>query len=134
MLQLIYAGTIFVTVTAVAMIVLLPFAPNRAKQRLDSISGNTGYEDAAAKTDWTETIVRFAGPFAKLSLPTEGWEKSPLRLRFMHAGYRGGAPVAVFFGAKTILALLFPAIAYLYITIGGMRLSTQGMLLALFAP
>jgi len=130
-LQLIYAVIMFVTVTAAAMVILLPLAPNRAKKRLESVAGATGYGENAAQADWTETIVKLAGPFAKLSLPSEGWEGSPLRMRFMHAGYRGNAPVALYFGAKTLLALLFPAIGYLYITIGGIKLGTEGMLAVL---
>ena len=39
-LQLIYAAVIFVSVTAAALIVLLPFAPGRAKQRLDALAAN----------------------------------------------------------------------------------------------
>ena len=68
-LQLVYAVIIFVTVTAAAMVILLPFAPNRAKKRLESVAGATGYGENAAQADWTETIVKLAGPFAKLSLP-----------------------------------------------------------------
>ena len=49
-----------------------------------------------------------AGKFAKLSLPSEGWENSPLRLRFLHAGYRGDAPTMVYFGAKTFLRCCYP--------------------------
>ena len=73
-----------------------------------------------------------AGKFAKLSLPSEGWENSPLRLRFLHAGYRGDAPTMVYFGAKTILAVLLPVITYLYITLGGAKFGTSGMLLMLY--
>jgi tight adherence protein C len=41
-------------------------------------------------------------------LPSEGWDKSPFRLRFIHAGYRGGSAPTVFFTAKTVLALCLP--------------------------
>ena len=132
-LQLIYAAVIFVSVTAAALIVLLPFAPGRAKQRLDAFAGNPEVGDTASQAQWTQTIVNIAGKFAKLSLPSEGWEESPLRLRFLHAGYRGGAPVMIYFGAKTLLAIVLPVIAYFYIMLGGARFGTNTMLVILLS-
>lgn len=127
-LQIVYAAVIFVSVTAATLIVLLPFAPGRAKQRLDAFAEVPGFGEKAAQTQWTQTIVNMAGKFAKLSLPSEGWEDSPLRLRFMHAGYRGDTPVMFYFGAKTILALLLPIITYVYVMLGGVEVGTNGML------
>ena len=132
-LQLIYAAVIFVSVTAAALIVLLPFAPGRAKQRLDAFAANPEFGTTANQAQWTQTVVNIAGKFAKLSLPAEGWEGSPLRLRFLHAGYRGDAPVMVYFGAKTLLAVLLPVIAYFYVMLGGAKLGTNMMLLILLS-
>jgi tight adherence protein C len=132
-LQIIFAAIIFVSVTAAAMILLLPFAPGRAKQRLDALADVAGLGDKAGQAQWTQTVVNFAGKFAKLSLPSEGWEDSPLRLRFLHAGYRGDAPAMLYFGAKTLLAVLLPIIAYVYVTLGGTRFETNSMLLVLLA-
>jgi tight adherence protein C len=132
-LQVLYAAIMFVCVTAAALVVLLPFAPGRAKQRLGALAGAATLGEKAAQTQWTQTVVNLAGKFAKLSLPSEGWEKSPLRLSFLHAGYRGDAPVMVYFGAKTLLAILFPVIAYVYIVLGGGKVDTSGMLLTLLS-
>ena len=132
-LQLIYAAVIFVSVTAAALIVLLPFAPGRAKQRLDAFAANPEFGGAASQAQWTKTVVNIADKFAKLSLPAEGWENSPLRLSFLHAGYRGDAPVVVYFGAKTLLAILLPIIAYFYIMLAGTKVGTNTMLLILLS-
>jgi tight adherence protein C len=132
-LQLIYAAVIFVSVTAAALTVLLPFSPGRTKQRLDAFAGTPEFGDTARQAQWTRTIVNIAGKFAKLSLPSEGWEDSPLRLRFLHAGYRGGAPVMIYFGAKTLLAVLLPLIAYFYIMLGGAKFGTNMMLVILLS-
>jgi tight adherence protein C len=132
-LQILYAAIMFVCVTAAALVVLLPFAPGRAKQRLGALADAATLGEKAAQTQWTQTVVNLAGKFAKLSLPSEGWEKSPLRLSFLHAGYRGDAPVMVYFGAKTLLAILFPVIAYVYIVLGGGKVDTSGMLLILLS-
>jgi tight adherence protein C len=132
-LQIIFVGIIFVTVTAAAMMFLLRLAPGPARRRLESVADTSGYAEAKARSDWTETVVKLAGSFAKLSLPSEGWEQSPLRLRFIHAGYRGNAPVALYFGAKTLLAVLFPALAYLYLLIAGAKFGVSALLLILLS-
>jgi tight adherence protein C len=131
--QIIYAAVIFVSMTAAALIVLLPFAPGRAKQRLDAFAANPEFGGAASQAQWTKTVVNIADKFAKLSLPAEGWENSPLRLSFLHAGYRGDAPVVVYFGAKTLLAILLPIIAYFYIMLAGTKVGTNTMLLILLS-
>lgn len=131
-LQLVYVVVIFLTVTAAAMIILMPFAPGRAKQRLDAFANSAaGFGEKAAQAQWTETIVNIAGKFAKLSLPSEGWESSPLRLRFLNAGYRGDTPVLLYFGAKTLLAVLLPIIAYAYTMVSGAKFGTEAMLAVL---
>jgi len=132
-LQIIYAAVIFVTVTAGAAVLLLPLAPNRTKQRLDEFADTPAFGDKAAEAHWTRTVVNFAGKFAKLSLPAEGWENSPIRVRFLHAGYRGDGPVMLYFGAKTLLALLLPVLVYSYVLVGDANYSMSGMLAQLLA-
>lgn len=132
-LQILYAAVIFVSVTAAAMVILLSLAPSRAKRRLEAVADSSGFADAAARAQWTKTLVDVAGKFAKLSLPSEGWENSPLRLRFLHAGHRGDAPAVVFFGAKTVLALLLPFVAYAYLMLAGAKPGTNGTLVTLVA-
>ena len=127
-LQIIYAAIIFVTVTATAMVVLLPLAPNRTKQRLDELADTPAFGDQAAQAHWTRTVVNVAGKFAKLSLPAEGWESSPIRLRFLHAGYRGDGPVMLYFGAKTLLAVVLPILVYFYVVLGDAKYTMNGML------
>jgi tight adherence protein C len=43
-----------------------------------------------------------------LSLPEEGWERSPLRTRFMNAGWRRASAPALFFAAKPCWPCCFP--------------------------
>ena len=81
--------------------------PTRAEQRLRAASG------PAEKTHWTETVVKVAGPFAKLSTPEGDWENSPLRIRFFHAGIRQPNARLLYFGAKTLLPLVLAALAFI---------------------
>src|SRR5687767_12567167 len=127
-LQIIYVAVIFVSVTTAALLILLPLAPNRMKQRLDGLADTSAFGDKAAQAHWTRTVVNVAGKFAKLSLPAEGWENSPIRLRFLHAGYRGDGPVMLYFGAKTLLAILLPVLVYSYVLVGDANYSMSGML------
>jgi tight adherence protein C len=80
--------------------------PTRAEQRLQVMAG------PVEKSDWTETIVKIAGPLAKLSSPEGDWENSPLRLRFLHAGIRNPDARLVYFAAKSLLPLLLAGLAY----------------------
>jgi len=127
--QLIFSVVVFLSATGVAMVLLLQFAPSRAKQRLDSLAEVPGA--AAPQVQWTKTAVNFAGKFAKLSLPSAGWETSPLRRRFLYAGYRGDAPALLYFGAKTLLAALLPAVAYAYCVARGTNVGTTNSVLSL---
>jgi tight adherence protein C len=123
MMNIVYPAIIFLVVTAAVAGVLLPIASSRSKKRLGAVVDNGGYAAEAQQADWGERVLQLAGPLAKLSLPTEGWEQSPLRLRFMHAGYRGDGPIVLYFGAKTGLAILFPAIVYFYLLVAGAQLT-----------
>src|SRR5690349_5686295 len=112
MITILYSLVIFVVVTAAMAGILLPIASGRSKKRLSAVVDDGGYAANQQQTNWTEVVIKVAGPLAKLSVPEEGWEQSPLRMRFMHAGYRGTGPIAIYFGAKTGLAVLFPAVVY----------------------
>src|SRR5476651_1287627 len=59
---------------------------------------------------WVERVAKVAQPFSSLSLPEDGWERSPLRTRFMNAGWRSASAPPLYFAAKTILALALPAL------------------------
>ncbi len=129
--QIIYTAVIFLTVPGAAAIVLLPLAPGAVKQRLDAFADGAGFADATSRTQWTETVVNLAGRFAKLSLPSEGCQDSPLRRRFLHAGYRGDAAAILYFAAKTLLALLLPVLAYAWLMLAGVKSGTNLVLVSL---
>jgi tight adherence protein C len=61
-----------------------------------------------AGAGWVERIADISRPISQLSIPKEGWEDSPLRLRLMNAGWRTPEAAALYFAAKTVLALILP--------------------------
>jgi tight adherence protein C len=111
--QLLFLLIVFAVVVALALLAWLIFFPGTLRQRLFGTMAPAASE-AVADTGWVERVVRVAQPFSKLSLPEEGWERSPLRTRFMNAGWRQASAPALYFAAKTVLALLFPTVLGLY--------------------
>ncbi|MDD5329664.1 MAG: type II secretion system F family protein [Sulfuricella sp.] len=127
--QLIFLAVVFLAVTLVAMVVLLQLNPSKVKGRLSVLKGSGGGQDS--RSAWIETIVKLSRPVANLSLPADGWENSASRIRFMNAGYRSATPIALYFAAKTLLALLLPIALFLYTAVTGADLGTQNSLIAL---
>jgi tight adherence protein C len=120
---LVYSAVIFVGVTALAMFLLVQLSPNPARKRLETALSDTPYAEPKEEVSWVESIRKIAAPFAKLSLPKEGWENSSLRRRFMHAGYRSDAPIAIYFASKTLLAIVLPALFYIGHAISGLKIN-----------
>ena len=111
--QLLFLLIVFAVVVALALLAWLIFFPGTLRQRLFGSMAPAASE-SVADTGWVERVARVAQPFSKLSLPEEGWERSPLRTRFMNAGWRQASAPALYFAAKTVLALLFPTVLGLY--------------------
>jgi tight adherence protein C len=105
--MLVLSSLVFLAVTLCLVGIFVWVTPTRAEQRLRDLT------DAPAKSDWIETMVKLAGPLARLSTPQGDWDKSPLRLRFMHAGIRNPDASLVYFGAKTALPLFLAALTFL---------------------
>ena len=105
--MLILTALVFITVSLGLFGVFLWQAPTRAEQRLQVVTGSTH------QSDWRETVVKIAGPLARLSTPDGNWENSPLRLRFLHAGIRNPDARLLYFASKTLLPAAFAGLAYM---------------------
>jgi tight adherence protein C len=121
----IYAIAIFVLVTGASMMLLTWLVPNKSQRRLQNLA--TG----GVKTDWVQTVVEIASPLAKLSIPEGKWEDSPVRLRFINAGIRSPKAVVIFYGAKTLLPLIFAAAAFVGLQLAGKSPDRNTLLLIL---
>ena len=106
-LQIILPVLIFFAVTFATVGIFIWFTPSKTSQRVRVLAG------PAQKSPWTETVVKLAGPFARLSTPTGSWEDSPLRIKFFNAGIRNDDASLIYFGAKTLLPALLAGLAYL---------------------
>jgi tight adherence protein C len=120
--QILFLVLVFVAVLVVALVILLQLGPRQLQSRLkqlerSEVSDTLTQSGKVSESKWTSRVVKLAEPFSRLSLPKEGWENSPLRVRFMHAGYNFSSAPELFFAAKTLLALILPFLAVLYLVV-----------------
>ncbi|KQW90234.1 type II secretion system protein [Massilia sp. Root418] len=116
--HLLFLAVVFLAVLLVALAAMLLFAPGALRQRLAAHALPEG--TAETPSGWVERAAKVAQPFMRLSLPEEGWERSPLRTRFMTAGWRHASAPTFYFAGKSVLALLLPAL------VAGLKGGTMG--------
>lgn len=97
---------VFFSVTAAVAGLVMLLMPSRINQRLQAI------ENPGDKADWGVTVAQAIGPFASIMAPSGDWEHAPLRLRFINAGIRRDDARLIYFGAKTVLPLVFSLVSY----------------------
>jgi tight adherence protein C len=106
---------LFAFVFAGALGAMLIFAPKDMRRRVEQAGGvaraASPYEAESASAIWLEKIANISQPIAKLSIPKEGWENSALRVLLMNAGWRSSNAAAIYFAAKTVLAIGLPLLA-----------------------
>jgi tight adherence protein C len=123
-MQLVFLAMIFVAVCGAVLFGMYLLTPSPASQRLRELErGRAPAQPIGAA--WVEALAKVTQPFAKLSIPEEGWT-SPARIRFMNAGLRSPTAPAIFFGAKTMLAVILPIVAYFCLALSGAKVSFQG--------
>ena len=102
----VFATLVFLAVALAIAGMFFWVVPSRTEQRVQALVA------PPPRSDWAATVVRITGPFAKLSPPEGNWEDSPLRVRLLNAGIRHRDARIVFFGAKTLLPMVFAALAF----------------------
>lgn len=101
---------VFAAVFGASMLLFRALQPDAAQRRLKSLAADRVTADGTPSTsaEWIARMSRMSGPLARLSLPDDGLRMTTLRTRFMHAGLRAGHVPALFFAAKTLLAVVLP--------------------------
>lgn len=132
-LQLAFLGLVFLAVFGAVMLAMRLFAANPVKDRIDAAVGRAapaaGGGGGSEPSPWVARIIKLAGPLAKLSVPAEGWETSMLRTRFMNAGFRQPSAPALFFTAKTALALGLPLLVFFVLSTSSAKYGANTLLL-----
>jgi tight adherence protein C len=130
LIQLTFLVLIFVVVVAAFLGVTAMMRPNAANQRLTGLVADTA-QRPRFKDRWMHWVADVTRPISKFSMPEEGLEKSPIRLRFAHAGIRNANAVAAFFGIKTLLTVGLPLIGFVLLTLSGSPLKGNSLMLAM---
>ena len=108
--QLLFLLVVFVVVAGIVLAGVAIFAPAALRDRLRGFRATPAQPEAGEDGQWIERVARAAQPLTKLSLPEEGWERSPLRTKFINAGWRHTSAPTLYFAAKTVLSLGIPAL------------------------
>lgn len=115
--QIALLALLFIIVFAVAFKAMSLLQHDPLKRRINQIGTlpqtPSDSPEQAEGGKWGEKIVRVSTRVAKLSLPSEDFSKSVLRVRFLNAGFRSESAPSIYFAAKTVLALGFPALTLL---------------------
>lgn len=114
MAELIIYVCVFVAVFAFVTFAFSFLSKDNYAQRLKSLkqSNQTSTTQTTPEDDFSFKIVKLVEPFAKVTLPKEGWETSPLKVQFSQAGWRSEQAPILFFGAKSLLTLAIPLMLY----------------------
>lgn len=110
--QILMLGAMFVLVFGVAVLAMLLFTRDPVKARLAALDERDSPKTVRG-AGWRARLEQFAEPLAKLSVPADGWETSPVRLRFINAGWRSPSTPGLFHAGKTALTIGLPLIVWI---------------------
>ncbi|NGZ86506.1 type II secretion system F family protein [Duganella aceris] len=113
-IQILFLVVLFIAVFGGVVLAARLLSANPVKDRLEALQERS--QVTRGNLRWVEYMVNLAAPLAKLSVPTEGWENSPVRTRFINAGWRTPSTPGMFYAGKTGLAVLLPLIVFLYLS------------------
>ncbi|GGY91142.1 type II secretion system F family protein [Pseudoduganella plicata] len=109
--QLLILAALFIAIFGLVALTMLVLTRDPVKGRLTALDERE--TRAAPRGNWLQRLAQLAEPLARLSVPAEGWEGSPVRLRFIHAGWRNPTTPGLFHAGKTALTVGLPLLLYL---------------------
>lgn len=111
--EILFLTLLFIAVFSILLLIIYKFSADPARKRASSFSiDNQSNTDGS---DLVSILVRVVDPISRLALPSEGWDKSPLQLKFVNAGWRTTDAPKLYFGIKSLLTISFPIIAYIFL-------------------
>ena len=131
--ELIFLILLFIAVFLILLLIMVKLNVNPARKRASSFSINE--QSSEAGSDFVSALVKVVDPISRLALPSKGWEKSPLQLKFVNAGWRSEDAPKLYFGIKSILTITLPTVAYFFLdkSIQAENASELILILILFA-
>ena len=119
LIQIVILVLVFLVVMATAGGVLFLLRPNEARLRLRQLAADER-QDTGLGGGWMKLVADLTRPISELASPEEGYEKSNVKRRLVHAGIRNPLAPTAFFGVKTALTLGLPLITFAVLTLTGM--------------
>lgn len=111
--EIVFLLLLFISVFLILLLLMNKFNVNPARKRASSYSLND--ESSTSNSELVSTLVKVVDPISRLALPSEGWDKSPLQLKFVNAGWRSSDAPKLYFGIKSLLTISFPIVAYFFL-------------------
>ncbi|WP_298235027.1 type II secretion system F family protein [uncultured Azohydromonas sp.] len=114
-------GLVFVASVALVLVLGQLATRGASKERTQRLLAGDADGGAAAPRSrpWVELLARSTQPLARFAESDKKAQVSALRRRLLHAGLRHPQAATAYFGAKTLLALALPLLAF------GMQLLLQ---------
>jgi tight adherence protein C len=84
------------------LLFMLSWAADPVRRRLEALES----AGTQASRSWTAVIANAVQPFARYVMPTSGKERGSMQDKFAKAGIQSPRAMPVFYGVKTVLALL----------------------------
>ncbi len=122
--QLVYLGLVFAAVVLGIVGISLVFtraSDMKLRVRDVGVADRSSFGTTAGR--WQRRLAELLRPVAKLAQSNEAEDASRIRSRFMQAGWRSPAAPSIFFGLKTLLALLLPMLGLAFIQLFSIKLS-----------
>jgi tight adherence protein C len=110
--EVLFLMLVFIAVFMMLVLVMNKFGLDPIRRRIGELSNRK--EKAEGESEFISSLVRVMDPISKLSLPSEGWDTSPLKLKFVNAGWRSPDAPKLYFIIKTLLTVTFALVAYFF--------------------
>lgn len=104
---------IFIATASCAGVVAWWLFTERMRRRVANIQGPAQSAASDHESRWLERTISISRPFAKFSLPADDNERSSIRRQLTQAGWRHKSASHLFFGTKTLLAIVFPIVFFI---------------------
>ena len=110
--EILFLVLLFIAVFSMLSLIIYKVSIDPARKRASSFA--EGQQAGSANSEFVSTLVKVVDPISRLALPSEGWDKSPLQLKFVNAGWRTSDAPKLYFGIKSLLTISFPIICYFF--------------------
>lgn len=110
--EVLFLLLVFIAVFMMLALAMTKFGFDPIRKRIGELSNKK--EKAEGESELISSLVRVMDPISKLSLPSEDWDTSPLKLKFVNAGWRSPDAPKLYFIVKALLTITFSLAAYFF--------------------